>query len=258
VKRHPALQPLSRDHHHGLVHAKRLRGARRSPLDERLATARAFLRFFEAETRAHFREEEELVFPLLDPPPDAIVQALVEHLRIHGLVALLRRDVDRGEVDGTLMADLGELLESHIRLEEREALPLVEAGADPDALAALDLPEHNDARADADVVVELGGARTGSGPLWGTATDDLNATLLAWEPGEGTPEHVNDERDVLVVVLDGWGTVTIDGAEHRVRGGHAVVIAKGRARKIVAGATGIRYLSVHLRRPGLQVRRLAG
>ena len=30
------------------------------------------------------------------------------------------------------------------------------------------------------------------------ASADLNATLLAWPPGEGTPDHVNADRDVLV------------------------------------------------------------
>lgn len=32
-------------------------------------------------------------------------------------------------------------------------------------------------------------------PLRGTHTDDLNATLLAWDAGDGPPEHVNGERD---------------------------------------------------------------
>ncbi len=50
----------------------------------------------------------------------------------------------------------------------------------------------------------------GEGPVWGTASEDLNATLLVWPAGDGTPSHVNDERDVLVVVLAGSATVTID------------------------------------------------
>lgn len=108
-------------------------------------------------------------------------------------------------------------------------------------------------------VVDLGpDALAGEGPLWGTATEDLNATLLAWGPGSGTPEHVNAERDVLVVVLEGEGTVTLDGDDHSVRRGEAVVIVKGRARRITAGPQGLRYLTVHLRRPGLQIAPLRG
>ena len=69
----------------------------------------------------------------------------------------------------------------------------------------------------------------GSGPLWGTETDDLNATLLARPPGGGTDEHVNDERDVLVVVLAGSATVTLDGEPHGVGAGRALVVEKGPA-----------------------------
>ncbi len=103
------------------------------------------------------------------------------------------------------------------------------------------------------VVVDLG-AGEGRGPLWGTASADLNATLLSWPPGEGTPEHANAERDVLVVVLAGSGTLLLDGVEHGLAAPCAVLVEKGARRRLVAGPTGIRYLTVHLRRPALSVR----
>jgi hypothetical protein len=40
----------------------------------------------------------------------------------------------------------------------------------------------------------------GRGPAWGTASEELNATLLVWRAGEGQPEHVNEGRDVAVVL----------------------------------------------------------
>ncbi len=46
-------------------------------------------------------------------------------------------------------------------------------------------------------------AGDGEGPIWGTATEDLNATLLAWPAGHEVAEHVNDERDVLLIFIDG-------------------------------------------------------
>ena len=104
-------------------------------------------------------------------------------------------------------------------------------------------------------VVDL--RRAGRGPLWGTATEDLNATLLAWRAGEGVAEHVNDERDVLLVVLAGSGTVVLDGVEHAVRAEHALVLPKRSRRSITAGDEGIRYLTIHLRRPALQLGRFA-
>jgi quercetin dioxygenase-like cupin family protein len=96
-------------------------------------------------------------------------------------------------------------------------------------------------------------APDGKGPLWGTETDDLNATLLAWPAEGGTGEHVNSERDVILVVLSGSATVAIDGEAHEIRAGQTVILEKGQSRSITAGPTGIRYLSVHLRRAPLLI-----
>ncbi len=101
-------------------------------------------------------------------------------------------------------------------------------------------------------IVDLLAGR-GRGPLWGDATEDLNLTLLAWPPGEGPAEHVNDERDVVIVVAAGTGLVVLDGVPHEVRPGHVVVVARGVSRALRAGPDGIRYLSVHRRRGGLQI-----
>ena len=71
--------------------------------------------------------------------------------------------------------------------------------------------------------VEVVDARTiaGRGPAWGTATPDLNATVLVWRSGEGQPPHVNNERDVVLVVVEGSGTVTIERRAASGRGGDA-------------------------------------
>jgi quercetin dioxygenase-like cupin family protein len=94
-------------------------------------------------------------------------------------------------------------------------------------------------------------ALDGRGPVWGTASNELNATLLVWRPGEGQPEHVNDGRDVAIVALDGSGTLTVDGAEHRLRCGTLAIVPRGTTRSIVAGDDGLRCLTVHRRRGGL-------
>jgi mannose-6-phosphate isomerase-like protein (cupin superfamily) len=94
---------------------------------------------------------------------------------------------------------------------------------------------------------------SGSGPLWGIASTDLNATLLAWPPGHVVPEHVNAELDVLVVVLSGDACAIVDGEPHEIAAGSALLIALGARRRITAGAGGVRYLSVHRRRGPLQI-----
>ena len=93
----------------------------------------------------------------------------------------------------------------------------------------------------------------GTGPLWGTASEDLNATLLVWPAGHVVAEHVNAELDVLLVALQGSAAVTVDGREHALRADHALLVPKGAARTIRAGAGGVRYLSVHRRRGPLQI-----
>jgi quercetin dioxygenase-like cupin family protein len=93
-----------------------------------------------------------------------------------------------------------------------------------------------------------------AGPLWGLESEELNATLLEWGPGEGPPaETVNRERDVLVFVHEGSLTLTLEGVERELRAGKAVVVEKGRRRRIVAGPEGVRYLTAHRRRGGLQI-----
>jgi quercetin dioxygenase-like cupin family protein len=95
------------------------------------------------------------------------------------------------------------------------------------------------------------------GPVWGAASEDLNATVLVWPAGEGPAEHVNDSRDVLYVVVEGSLELTVDGEPSELRQGDALIVAKGARRALVAGPDGVRYATAHLRRPGLEIRPLS-
>jgi quercetin dioxygenase-like cupin family protein len=247
MRRHHALVPLSHDHHHALVEARRLR--RGADGAEPGAAASAFLRFFSTETVQHFREEEELLFPLavgFDEASEPLVQALLEHQRLHALVAELDARLAAGRPPADVMRELGELLNAHVRHEERVLFPLLERLVADPALEALPIASR-------EAQAEIPASPRGRGPLWGAESEDLNATLLAWDPGSGPPEHVNTERDVLVAVLDGSATVRLDGRALRLDPGDAVIIDKGRARRITDGPNGVRYLSVHRHRPPLQI-----
>ena len=94
------------------------------------------------------------------------------------------------------------------------------------------------------------------GPVWGAASADLNATVLEWPAGQGPAEHVNEERDVLYVVLTGSATLTVDGDARELGAGEATIVDKGARRALVAGAGGVRYLTAHVRRGGLEIKRL--
>jgi hemerythrin-like domain-containing protein len=236
VKRHAALVPLSHDHHHALVQARRLRA-------DGAAGAPEFLRFFATETTRHFREEEELVFPLLyDDEPDSLREILLQHHRLRALAHRLRRGED-------VTAELAGLLEEHIRLEERDLFELIQRATPEEQLVRIGLAP----REAPPPVVDLAG-RPGRGPVWGTAVADLNATLLAWDPGEGPAEQASDERDVLCVVVGGGGTLELDGSPRIVRAPTAFVVERGTRWRLIAAADGVRYLTVHRRRGGLQIR----
>jgi hypothetical protein len=133
MKRHPALAPLSRDHHHALVLAGRLR---RAGEHDAVDAAEAFLEHWMEEERLHFRLEEEVLLPAYaaygDPEHPAVVRTLLDHVRI-------RRDADRlaAGADVRLLHELGRRLADHVRLEENELFPLIERTLPEPALAAL-------------------------------------------------------------------------------------------------------------------------
>ncbi len=130
MKRSPALANLSRDHHHTLVVAARLRRATR----DTAAEARALLLdHWNRECREHFRQEEELLLPAYaahaDPHHPLIGRVLCEHAAIRALVFELERE--EAPAVGILHA-AGDALTDHVRLEERQLFPLIEAAL-PDA-----------------------------------------------------------------------------------------------------------------------------
>ena len=148
MKRHPALIRLSRDHHNGLVQALRLRRAGvDGDASARLAAAREFEEFFRNEERAHLRDEEEELFPLLlrhvSSQPVPLREVLVQHLQLQGFARKLGIAVAAGMVDRQTLQAVGELLEAHIRLEERELFPLIEELVPDDELRGLGLTDRD-------------------------------------------------------------------------------------------------------------------
>lgn len=124
MRRHPSLVPLSEDHHHELVQARRLLAAAETgDAEARLAAADTWVRTFFETTVRHFRREEEELFPLYARHAGStplLERILAEHMELHGLARALRTSVAAGEVDAERLLALGTLLREHVRLEERE------------------------------------------------------------------------------------------------------------------------------------------
>ena len=135
MKRSDALASLSRDHHHALVVAQKLRRATDATAPE---AREAFLAYWTGHARQHFRLEEELLFPAYaahgDPHDPRVLRALGEHAMIrHRADALAAAPT----ADPKTLEQLGEELAAHVRLEEREVFPLIEHLMPSDELDAL-------------------------------------------------------------------------------------------------------------------------
>lgn len=129
--RHPSLTLLSHDHHHGLALALRCRrqalgqikpmGAQ--GLKERVKEYRDF---FAQNLVPHFRAEEEILFPLIRARAaeshSLIDELLKDHEQLRKWEGCLEEDKGLAKV----LFDIGDLLERHIRREERELFPFFE------------------------------------------------------------------------------------------------------------------------------------
>lgn len=118
LKRHKALQPLSREHHHGLLLSWKIRtGFNKNIEPERI---RAYANwFFENHLIPHFEIEETHVFPILGPDHELIKRALAEHKRINHLFIETENDIKT-------LCKIEEELEQHIRFEERILFPEIQ------------------------------------------------------------------------------------------------------------------------------------
>ena len=100
-------------------------------------------------------------------------------------------------------------------------------------------------------LIDLQTAQPFSGPQLGHETEDLNLTLLSWKAGEGVAPHVNEEVDVVLIVVDGEGEVSVGQQVLALQVGQALLIPKGCERAIRCVGERFSYLSVHRRRRGL-------
>jgi hemerythrin-like domain-containing protein len=137
MKRHPALLPLSHDHHQGLILAQQLKkGAPQykgmpATLEEKKNYT---ISFYNNELKKHFDDEEKILFPFVkdrSPEIDVMVNGIIdEHRQMENLVIEIQGTNDLENV----LNELGWLLEKHIRKEERELFVEIEKVLSDDEL----------------------------------------------------------------------------------------------------------------------------
>lgn len=133
MKRSPELTPLSHSHHKGLFAAIQLRKA--EDLDSAVA---ALLEYWEVHGAEHFTIEEQVLLPAwleLDrgADPELAKRVIAEHLELRVMVRRARR----GDVSLEELQRCGDEISDHIRFEERELFPMIEAALSDADLRAL-------------------------------------------------------------------------------------------------------------------------
>ncbi|SER10691.1 Hemerythrin HHE cation binding domain-containing protein [Amphritea atlantica] len=115
MKRSALLKSLSREHHGALIYAKRLLDL--SQKDTRLMQSywRDICEAVQAELKTHFAEEEKLVEGISEP---LLARFRDEHRQLRALFK--SEDADQ-------LKRFANLLREHIRFEERELFPCLEA-----------------------------------------------------------------------------------------------------------------------------------
>lgn len=136
MKRHEALVQLSRDHHFGLLLCWKLKeGLKRKILPERMS---AYIQlFYDQNLKSHFLEEEESIFPLLGSDHPLISEAISQHREFEEMIS-------SGFDSPEKIQKFRDLLELHIRSEERQIFPAIEKAATKtqlNNLLKLDFPE---------------------------------------------------------------------------------------------------------------------
>lgn len=137
MKRHKALQPLSKDHYVGLTLAMRLMRGKPENLKSNWPTndnptlqAQQAIKIFKKDLYDHFKDEEDILFdkarPFLEENDgkELLEKILAQHKEFYDLFA----ELDQGKEDTIIdrLIYTGELLDSHVRVEERDLFPAIE------------------------------------------------------------------------------------------------------------------------------------
>jgi len=120
MKRNANIAPLSRDHHHSLLFCWKIRqGIAKGVGLERIQPY--ILYFYKMHLEKHFQEEEALLFRVIDDP--LCLCALDEHRRVLDLVKAI---TGSKAWDAEYYSGLADLVENHVRFEERQLFPFLE------------------------------------------------------------------------------------------------------------------------------------
>lgn len=101
-------------------------------------------------------------------------------------------------------------------------------------------------------------AEAGSAWRLEPAERGLDANVIVLPAGDEIRTHTGPELDVVIVVLAGSGTLETETDAIALEPGGIVWLPPRSQRRFIAGEEGLRYFSVHQRKPGLSIRSRVG
>ncbi len=130
LKRHKALQPLSREHHQGLLLCWKIKnGLKKEIAPERIKAYSDCI--WDELMKPHFKIEEAEIFPILGDSNPLVKQALEEHQHLESLFTAEEQLANNLEM-------LANDLDSHIRFEERVLFQKIQETADAEVLVHIE------------------------------------------------------------------------------------------------------------------------
>ena len=136
-KRHKALQPLSRDHHYGLLLCWKIRAGFNKKIDPKRIWIYVSW-FYKNHLISHFELEEKYIFPILGNGNALVKKALSQHRRLRRLF----KDIDNKTIS---LNKIEEELDKHIRFEERILFPEIQKTATESQLLDIEKIHSEDA-----------------------------------------------------------------------------------------------------------------
>jgi hemerythrin-like domain-containing protein len=138
IKRSKELAPLSREHHNGLLFVWKIREGLK--LNVSVSKLRSYaIWFWHQRVKPHFFQEEKILLPFMPADHPMALRLKKEHECIREFIL----SIDH-EAEAETFIQLADLVDEHIRFEERELYPYLEQTLSADQLHTIfiELEEH--------------------------------------------------------------------------------------------------------------------
>ncbi len=141
MMRHKSLVSLSQEHHH-VLHLSQLLKANAPAYDgfPRTVTGKKdyAIKFYITNLSNHFMTEEQVLYPAIKGMNTKIDELFKEIFDEHKKIARIVEELKNVGNHEMLLHELGFILESHIRKEERQLFPLIQEIIPEDVLDRLE------------------------------------------------------------------------------------------------------------------------